>query len=581
MATATPARRWFAPRRWGGSRHEPLVLADRATVSEGRRRWGHVRVSRSVATVSLLAATFAVLVIAAPGGHPQSGAWVTVVTVPSVLGAVVATALWIAAPRLSLVRRAALSVAAIALVASAAALATVRQPAGAPASFVDHRTWTIAAGAVALGTLVVAHLVAELRARIRLLDGLARVDALTQVGNRRSWDEELVRELARAQRERTSLCVAMIDLDHFKAFNDLRGHQEGDRLLRQVAHVWRQLVRQSDFLARVGGEEFAVLLRHCRLEDALPVAERIRMSVGEGQTCSVGLATWRHGESADDLMVRADAALYNAKMAGRDRVRVAHEGGSAPAATTRWPAVIQRLLDDRSVVAAYQPVVRLSDRRVLAYEALARPNRHEVDISVEQMFSNAQRMGLSRDLDWLCRRAALQGARTMPAGMPLFVNVGLSGLIDPVHRVDQMLLVCESVGRSPRDLVLEITERELVGDLRRLREVVNTYRREGFRFAVDDVGEGHSTLEVLSTTEPEFVKVARSLVVGAVNRGPRAAVRAVVSFAAEVNASVIAEGIEKVETAALMGELGVGLAQGYLFGRPTIPALGAGLLATG
>jgi EAL domain-containing protein (putative c-di-GMP-specific phosphodiesterase class I) len=180
-------------------------------------------------------------------------------------------------------------------------------------------------------------------------------------------------------------------------------------------------------------------------------------------------------------------------------------------------------------------------------------------------------MGLGRDLDWLCRRAALVGARTMPAGIPLFINCGLSGLIDPVHRVDQMLLLCEAVGRRPQDLVLEITERELFGDLRRLREVVNTYRREKFRFAIDDVGEGHSTLEVLSVTEPEFVKVARSLVVGAVTRGPRAAIRAVVAFAAELGADVIAEGVELSQTATYLRELGVGYAQGYLFGRPVIP----------
>jgi EAL domain-containing protein (putative c-di-GMP-specific phosphodiesterase class I) len=185
-------------------------------------------------------------------------------------------------------------------------------------------------------------------------------------------------------------------------------------------------------------------------------------------------------------------------------------------------------------------------------------------------------MGLGRDLDWLCRRAALAGATWIPTGTPLFINCGVSGLIDPVHRVDQMLLVLDAVKRSPSDVVMEITERELVGDLNRLRQVVNTYRGEGFRFAIDDVGEGHSTLEVLATTEPEFIKVARSLVVESANRGGRAAIRAVVAFAIEMNADVIAEGIEHTETADYLQQLGVKYGQGWAFGRPAFPRFDGG-----
>jgi EAL domain-containing protein (putative c-di-GMP-specific phosphodiesterase class I) len=159
--------------------------------------------------------------------------------------------------------------------------------------------------------------------------------------------------------------------------------------------------------------------------------------------------------------------------------------------------------------------------------------------------------------------------------MPLFINCGISALLDPVHRVDQMLLVLEAVDRPPSEVVLEITERELVGDLNRLRQVVTTYRQQGFRFAIDDVGEGHSTLEVLAATEPEFVKVARSLVVEAWNRGPQAAIRALVAFAASMDAQVIAEGIEDAGVATAMRHLGVGLGQGYLFGRPALPVVTA------
>lgn len=526
--------------------------------------------ARTWALANGVGATFAVLISAVPRPDAVLASDVATLAAPAYL---VAAVLWVTAPTMSSLRLVVLTTCGLGLAAAAAATAGLRRPVGAEMALLDHRAWMVGSGALLFAVLVVRHLMVELRAKVHMLDELARIDPLTGVANRRAWDEEVHREISRSSRDRTPLCLAVIDLDHFKAYNDMRGHQEGDVLLQRVAAVWSEIIRKSDFLARYGGEEFAVMLRNCRLEDALTVLERIRLAVGEGQTCSIGLAAWQPGEEAGSLVHRADEALYAAKEAGRDRIKVSQETLVGLRTTVNWPQVILRLLEDRSVIAAYQPVVRLDNLEVVAYEALARPNRRQVDISVELMFSSAQRMGLGRDLDWLCRRAALAGAISMPAGVPLFLNVGVSGLVDPLHRVDQMLLVCEAVGRRTRDVVLEITERELVGDLRRLREVVNTYRREGFRFAVDDVGEGHSTLEVLSVTEPEFIKVARSLVIDASTRGPRAAVRAVVSFAAELDAKVIAEGIETPETARRMREFGVGFAQGFLFGKPEIPAL--------
>jgi diguanylate cyclase (GGDEF)-like protein len=370
--------------------------------------------------------------------------------------------------------------------------------------------------------------------------------------------------------------VALVDLDRFDAFNQLRGHPEGDRLLQRMAATWRDVLRDTDTLSRYDGAQFAVLLRQCSVEHAVIIVERLRMAVPEDQTVSVGVAAWNGRDTSLEVMRRAEDALIAAKLSGRDRVRIA-ETGAPLAATdaTKWNTVVQELLDERSVVAAYQSIVDLRTGSIVAYEALARPNREKIDISVERMFSSAQRMGLGRDLDWLCRRAALAGATWVPCGIPVFINCNLSGLVDPVHRVDQMLLVMEAAGRDPRDVVLEITERELVGDLSRLKAVVATYRREGFRFAVDDVGEGHSTLEVLAATSPDFVKIARSLVIDAASAGPRAAIRAVVAFAGELGTSTIAEGIETESTAVFMRDLGVHLGQGWLFGRPELPPTGA------
>ena len=151
------------------------------------------------------------------------------------------------------------------------------------------------------------------------LELVARTDELTGLPNRRAWQEALPRELTRAQRESRPLCVAMLDLDHFKDFNDLRGHQAGDRLLKQMAGAWLGELRSGDTLSRYGGEEFALLLPGCEIDQAHVVVERLRAVVPLGQTCSAGIACWEESETAADLLERADAALYEAKRSGRDR----------------------------------------------------------------------------------------------------------------------------------------------------------------------------------------------------------------------------------------------------------------------
>jgi len=157
---------------------------------------------------------------------------------------------------------------------------------------------------------------------LRLSD-LAETDELTGLPNRRTWDAKIRGAVGYATRTRRPLCVAIVDLDHFKHFNDRHGHQAGDRLLKSAASAWRMELRETDTLARYGGEEFAVVLPGCSADVAEVVLERLREVTPESQTCSVGLAEWSAGESEADLVARADVALYDAKRAGRD-VLVVH-----------------------------------------------------------------------------------------------------------------------------------------------------------------------------------------------------------------------------------------------------------------
>ena len=158
--------------------------------------------------------------------------------------------------------------------------------------------------------------------RAELLDRferIARTDDLTGLPNRRAWEEELPRELARAWRQDTAVCVAMLDLDGFKAFNDERGHQAGDRLLKEAAGAWRSALRPYDLLARYGGEEFGVILPGCGLADGIAIVDRLRAATPAGVSCSGGIAEWDCEEHPEGLVGRADGALYEAKRTGRDR----------------------------------------------------------------------------------------------------------------------------------------------------------------------------------------------------------------------------------------------------------------------
>lgn len=170
--------------------------------------------------------------------------------------------------------------------------------------------------------LVVHRFFVRIRRQTNRLQVYAGTDPLTGAANRRAWDEELEGALTRGIRDGMPLSAALIDLDDFKGFNDRYGHQAGDRLLKEAAAAWRGILRLSDVLARIGGDEFAVLLPGCPLDMAATIAERLRASVPAAVRCSVGVAVWDGHESGARFLARADRALYDAKERGRDCVVV-------------------------------------------------------------------------------------------------------------------------------------------------------------------------------------------------------------------------------------------------------------------
>ena len=401
--------------------------------------------------------------------------------------------------------------------------------------------------------------------RVRLFDEQRRqagIDPLTGQRNRRDFDRIL------SEWGGGHLALLAIDVDNLKRLNDEYGHEAGDSVLITVANVLAAHVRSNDTLARVGGDEFCVILPDTNLRTARVVADRMRrslhgVSVAHGPVrISVGVAA---GTDAVAAWRDADAALVSAKRMGRDRV--AGVGTSSPRRLGMTHMLSEVLDGHRGVQPLFQPIVQMSSGQTVGVEALARfaGSAHH---SVEDVFTAAHAQHRLRDLDWLCRRAAVAEAAALPPAMPLFLNVSAALLLDPVHPVDQMLLLLRWAGHSPTRIVLEITERETIHDMRRLRYVLASYREQGFRFALDDVGEGHSTLEVLAAATPEFVKLAGSLVLSFELPGPHAAIEAATAFGRASRAMVIAEGVENAVIAERVQAMGIDLVQGWHFGLP-------------
>ncbi|MHB8571977.1 MAG: EAL domain-containing protein [Candidatus Dormibacteria bacterium] len=403
-----------------------------------------------------------------------------------------------------------------------------------------------------------------------MLNHAARVDGLTGAVNRRGWDEQLAQVLNLARRSQLTVAVAILDMDDFKNFNDSWGHQRGDQLLQRSVEAWRRALREGDVLARYGGDEFGLILPSSDLHGAVTVLERVLQFTPEGQSCSVGVATWDGRESSAELLARVDDALYEGKKNKRAedrRIYVARTAQDTGAAVP-WADRIPRLVENHGIESVYQPIVNLSDGSVFAYEALARPTDDPDCQEVGDMFETARRIGYLRDLDWICRRAAMEGGSEESRRKPLFINVSVTMLMDPLHDADQLAMLVRWARRAPGMVVLEIVEQQEARDLERLRQVIASYRELGFRFALDDVGEGHSTLGLLAAANPDYIKVAGSLTAGG-TRDPRfAALRAVMAFAAAQGTTVIAEGIETGSQRDHLRELGITLGQGFLLGRP-------------
>lgn len=428
-------------------------------------------------------------------------------------------------------------------------------------------------------------------AELEQLQILASTDPLTRLGNSRAFQ----RALREYMEHQPSACaVAILDVDHLREVNEVHGPAAGDMTLTAVASVLRATVHQEHQIFRIGADEFAVLMPGLSYDGAYYLCQRLRERCDEeldGTSVSIGLST---AELADGdpamLQEQATAALQEAKRRGRNMV-VGYDPGMFASLTSAGKAgELRRLLNEGRITAVFQPIWEMGTGRLLAFEGLSRlPTSGTTLRGPQEAFDLAERIGRAHDLDMHCRHAIIKAAQGLPPDVLLFVNVSpytLSHQLPCACLADRGPFVSwaqafaeefRANGIDPRQVVLEVTERSSVSvDI--VAASVRELRAAGFKVALDDVGSGNAGLEMLRRLPVDYVKVDRGVLLSAMeSQTGRAALVAIIAFAAVTGAKVIAEGIENEAMLELVRqgglrsgehELLVHAVQGYLFGRP-------------
>ncbi|HTG04993.1 MAG TPA: EAL domain-containing protein [Bradyrhizobium sp.] len=408
---------------------------------------------------------------------------------------------------------------------------------------------------------------------------MAHHDALTGLPNRRLLDERLEHAVAHAKRGEI-VATHLLDLDYFKNVNDTLGHPVGDKLLRMVADRLRRLVREGETVARMGGDEFAIVqMQVAQPSDATALAQRVIEEVSEPYEidghqvvvgASVGISvSVTDGPSSDLLLRNADLALYRAKSGGRGTLRFFEPEMDAQMQTRRlMESDLRRALVGHEFEVHYQPIVNLQSNEISAFEALIRWQHSERGmVSPAAFIPLAEEIGLIVPLGEWVLRTACSAAAGWPDHTKICVN------LSPVQfrsrgLVEVVIGALATSGLRPGRLELEITETVLLADTEATLAVLHQLRGLGVRIAMDDFGTGYSSLSYLQTFPFDRIKIDRSFVKGvAEDIGSLNIVRAVAALAKGIGMATTAEGVETQEQLDAVKAEGCTEMQGFLFSR--------------
>jgi diguanylate cyclase (GGDEF)-like protein/PAS domain S-box-containing protein len=429
------------------------------------------------------------------------------------------------------------------------------------------------------GVAVIARDVTERRRFEGQLRYLSDHDPATGLYNRRRFEWELERVVEQAGRYGTHGGLLLLDVDNFKYVNDLAGHGGGDELIGALARLLRSRLRTTDVLARLGGDEFGVLLPHATAADARTLARELVTAVREANvavegrpvrvTMSVGVAAiGPESGDAGSVLTAADAAMYAAKEAGRDRATVFSTADARRLrGGTGWEHRILRALDENRFELYCQPILDLQTWDTSRYEVLLRMNGEKGELILPGEFLPvAERLGLIHDIDrWVLREAI----SLLAAHPELELEVNLSGRsLDDEDLVAAIAAELDRSGADPTHLVLEITETATVANLDDARRFAESLAGLGCRFALDDFGAGFGSFTYLKHLPATYLKIDGEFVASPRSRTDELVIEAIVGMAKGLGKSTIAEFVGDEATIEMLRKGGVDYAQGYHVGRP-------------
>ena len=415
---------------------------------------------------------------------------------------------------------------------------------------------------------------------------LAEHDSLTGLINRRRFQEELERSIAFTQRYKQQGALLFIDLDQFKYINDTYGHQYGDEYLLDVSRRLAKVLRKTDILGRLGGDEFGVIIPSVAEEETITVANALLGTLSQEMiecdnklihiSASIGIAFFpTQGYVASDLLAKADAAMYTAKNKGRSQYHIFSEDDDElwnMQAKIHWEERIRWALEKNRLLLHFQPVADLVNKEIVHYEVLLRMRGRDDELITPPAFiDTAERFGLIREIDrWVLRNAIKEQARRRDSGEEVTLAINISGRHFGSSEI--MLLVKESMENykaDPTKLIFEVTETAAVENLSQAREFIDSLRSLGCRFALDDFGIGFSSFHYLRNLPVDYVKIDGSFVRNLhQDEEDRIFVKAMVDLASGLGITCIAEFVENGEIVTVLKELGVELGQGYHIARP-------------
>ena len=417
----------------------------------------------------------------------------------------------------------------------------------------------------------------------------ANYDSLTGLPNRNLLNDRLAQALVKSDRAKRPVGVLYLDLDHLKRINDSLGHEMGDKVIASVGARLAGTVRTGDTVARVGGDEFVIVLADLKREDdAALVAVKVLSCVGAPLriephefvlTASAGIALYaKDGADAATLLRNADTALYRAKEEGRDCFRFfAPEMNARVVQYLSLERDLRTALDAQEFRLQYQPIVRLDTGETVGAEALIRWRRADGNmVSPAEFIPIAEESGLIVPIGrWVLEQAARQAAAwNGRRGKPLFVSVNLSARQFRDPRLIETVRAALAGAKIHASLLkLEITETAVMQDVEGTERWLGALKELGVELSIDDFGTGYSSLAYLKRFPLDTLKIDRSFVGGLpADQDDVAICRAVIDLARRLELDVVAEGIETREQAAFLAAHGCHLGQGYLFGRPVDPA---------